>query len=136
MNVKFTSKHNKYLENIPSFFKYHPKPLVNDILDKISMVTDEIRSSVEEYNNNAVMVKSASDSTKYHTDYFGYNVNFCSCTCNEFCQIRMLCKHIIRVILVGKETFFDLSVLYLEHPLTNLGEDIFQNFQENEGLRQ
>ena len=100
------------------------------------MVTDEMRSSVEEYNNNAVMVKSASDSTKYHTDYFGYNVNFCSCTCNEFCQIRMLCKHIISVILVGKETFFDLSVLYLEHPLTNLDEDIFQNFQENEGLRQ
>ena len=30
----------------------------------------------------------------------------------------------------------DLSVLYLEHQLTNLDEDLFQNFQENEGPRQ
>ena len=44
----------------------------------------------------------------------------------------MLCKHIITVVLVGKKTFTDLSVLYLEHPLTNLDEDLLQNFQEDE----
>ena len=48
----------------------------------------------------------------------------------------MLCKHIIAVVLVGKKTFTDLSVLYLEHPLRNLDKDLLQNFQENEGPRQ
>ena len=82
------------------------------------------------------MVKSASDNTKYHTVYFGDNVNFCSCSCKEFRKARILCKHIITVVSVAKKTFTDLSILYLEHPLTNLNEDLFQNFQENEGPRQ
>ena len=81
MNARFTSKHKKYLENIPSFLKDHPRALVTDILDKISTVTDEMRSSVKETVNNTFTVKSASDNIKYHTVYFGDNVNFCSCTC-------------------------------------------------------
>ena len=48
----------------------------------------------------------------------------------------MLCKHIITVVLVGKKTFTNLSVLYLEHPLTNPDKDLFQNFQENKSPRQ
>ena len=75
MNVRFTSKHKKYLENIPSFLKDRPRTLVTDILDKISRVMNEMRSSVEE-SINTFMVKSASDDTKYHTIYFGDNVNF------------------------------------------------------------
>ena len=110
--------------------------MVSDILDEISRVTDEMRSSVEESNNNTFMVKSASDNTNYHTVYFGDNVNFCLSTCKEFCKTGMLYKNIITVVLVGKKTFSDLSVLYLEHPLMNLHEDFFQNFQENEGPRQ
>ena len=110
--------------------------MVSDILDEISRVTDEMRSSVEESNNNTFMVKSASDNTNYHTVYFGDNVNFCLSTCKEFCKTGMLYKNIITVVLVGKKTFSDLSVLYLEHPLMNLQEDFFQNFQENEGPRQ
>ena len=82
------------------------------------------------------MVKSTSDKNKYHTVYFGDNVNFCSCSCKEFRKTRMLCKHIITVVLVGKKTFINLSVLYLEHPLTNLDEALFENFQENNGPRQ
>ena len=110
--------------------------MVSDILDEISRVTDEMRSSVEESNNNTFMVKSASDNTNYHTVYFGDNVNFCLSTCKEFRKTGMLYKNIITVVLVGKKTFSDLSVLYLEHPLMNLHEDFFQNFQENEGPRQ
>ena len=110
--------------------------MVSDILDEISRVTDEMRSSVEESDNNTFMVKSASDNTNYHTVYFGDNVNFCLSTCKEFCKTGMLYKNIITVVLVGKKTFSDLSVLYLEHPLMNLQEDFFQNFQENEGPRQ
>ena len=110
--------------------------MVSDILDEISRVTNEMRSSVEESNNNTFMVKSASDNTNYHTVYFGDNVNFCLSTCKEFCKTGMLYKNIITVVLVGKKTFSDLSVLYLEHPLMNLHEDFFQNFQENEGPRQ
>ena len=136
MNVRFTSKHKKYLENIPSLLKNRKRALVTDILDKISRVTDEMRSSDEESVNNTFMVKSASDNTKYHTVYFGDNVNVCSCTCKEFRKTRMLCKHIIAMVLVGKTTFTDLSVLYLEHPLTNLDEDLFQNFQKNGSPKQ
>ena len=110
--------------------------MVSDILDEISRVTDEMRSSVEESNNNTFMIKSASDNTNYHTVYFGDNVNFCLSTCKEFRKTGMLYKNIITVVLVGKKTFSDLSVLYLEHPLMNLHEDFFQNFQENEGPRQ
>ena len=136
MTLRFISKHKKYLENIPSFLKDRPRALVTDILDKISRATDEMRSSVEESIKNIFMVKSASDNSKYHTVYFGGNVNFCSWSCKEFRKTRMLCNHIITVVLAGKKTFTDLSVLYLEHPLTNLDEDLLQNFQENEGPRQ
>ena len=40
------------------------------------------------------------------------------------------------MVLVGKKTFADLSVWYLELPLPNLEKDLFQNFQENEVPRQ
>ena len=107
MTLRFISKHKKYLENIPSFLKDRPRALVTDILDKISRATDEMRSSVEESIKNIFMVKSASDNSKIDIQ-----------------------------ILAGKKTFTDLSVLYLEHRLTNLDEDLLQNFQENEGPRQ
>ena len=81
MNVRFTSKQKKYLENIPSFLKDRQRVFVTDILDEISRVTDEMRSSVEESNNNTFMVKSTSVDTKSHAVYFGDNGNFCSCTC-------------------------------------------------------
>ena len=76
-------------------------------------------------------------SSKYKRVQFRLHLcNFCSCTCKEFRKTRILCKHIIAVVLVGKKTFMDLSVLYLEHPLPNLEKDLFQNFQENEGPKQ
>ena len=78
INVRLTSKHKKYLENIPSFLKERPRALVADILDKISRVTGEMGSSVKESVNTTFTVKSASDNTKYHTFYFGDNVNFCN----------------------------------------------------------
>ena len=39
-----TSKHKKYLENIPFSLKDRPRALLTDIFDKISRVTDEMRS--------------------------------------------------------------------------------------------
>ena len=76
-------------------------------------------------------------SSKYKRVQFHLHLcNFCSCTCKEFRKTKILCKHIIAVVLVGKKTFMDLSVLYLEHPLPNLEKDLFQNFQENEGPKQ
>ena len=76
-------------------------------------------------------------SSKYKRVQFHLHLcNFCSCTWKEFRKTRILCKHIIAVVLVGKKTFMDLSVLYLEHPLPNLEKDLFQNFQENEGPKQ
>ena len=63
MNARFTSKHKKYLGNIQPFLKDRPRALVTDILEKLSRVTDEVRYSVEESNNNAFMVKYASDNT-------------------------------------------------------------------------
>ena len=70
-----------------------------------------MRSSVEKSINNSFMVKSASDNTKYHTVYFGVNVNFCSCSCKEFRKARILCKHIIIVVSVAKKTFTDLNFI-------------------------
>ena len=111
INVRFALKHKKYLENIPSFRKDCPRVLVTDILDKISRLTDEMRSSVEESVNNAFTVKSASDNTKYHTVCFGDDVNFYSCTCQESRKTRMLCKYIITVVLVGKSVYRSISFI-------------------------
>ena len=110
INVRF-AKHKKYLENIPSFRKDCPRVLVTDILDKISRLTDEMRSSVEERVNNAFTVKSASDNTKYHTVCFGDDINFYSCTCQESHKTRMLCKYIITVVLVGKSVNRSISFI-------------------------
>ena len=110
INVRF-AKHKKYLENIPSFRKDCPRVLVTDILDKISRLTDEMRSSVEESVNNAFTVKSLSDNTKYHTVCFGDDINFYSCTCQESHKTRMLCKYIITVVLVGKSVNRSISFI-------------------------
>ena len=37
---------------------------------------------------------------------------------------------------ISKKVFSHLSVLYLENSIKNLDEDLFQNFRQNEGLRQ
>ena len=67
-NVRFISKHKKYLKNIPSFPKHRPRALVTDILDKISRVMDEMRSTVKKSINNTSTVKSAPDNmTLFHT---------------------------------------------------------------------
>ena len=55
---------------MPSFPKDRPRALVTDILDKISRVMDEMRSTVEKSINNTSTVKSAPDNmTLFHTIY-------------------------------------------------------------------
>ena len=46
LNVRYTSKHKKYVEGVPHFLCDCPCQLVLDLLDKIEKVTEEMKSSI------------------------------------------------------------------------------------------
>ena len=63
---------------------------------------------------------------KYNVS-FGDNETFCSCSCRDFRRTRLLCKHFFAIIESERKQFSDLTKLFLNHPLTNLDRNLFED---------
>ena len=58
---------------------------------------------------------------------FGDIETFCTCSCRDFRRTRLLCKHFFTIIESGRKQFSDLTILFLNHPFTNLDRDLFED---------
>ena len=155
LNVASTSKYKAYQNTIPLHLHNRPRQLVVQLMDCKSKVTTEmvqsvsvhcddkendedpsvlpdIRKTMEQVVNKVskrYTVKSSSllsDVIEPYIVEFGDRFKPCCCTCPSFRRNRRLCKHFFAVMSAGCETFLDLSPIYLNHPLHNIDDDIFE----------
>ena len=56
---------------------------------------------------------------------FGNEQRYCSCTCPDFKNNRMICKHFFAVIEGNHRTFNDISQLFRDHAWINLDSKLF-----------
>ena len=56
---------------------------------------------------------------------FGNEQRYCSCTCPDFKNNRMICKHFFAVIEGNHRTFNDISQLFRDHIWINLDSKLF-----------
>ena len=107
-NIVYTSLSKLYDENIPSYMKDRPGPLVDDMMDKRGRVTDFMISSVHPilvYLSKTYWVESISEKSNERNCYivrFGDQDTICSCDCGSFKHNRVLCKHFFAVFESGK----------------------------------
>ena len=64
---------------------------------------------------------------KYNNVSFGDNKTFCSYSCWSIRRTSLLCKHFFTIIDSRIKQYSDLTILFLNHPFTNLDRDPFDN---------
>ena len=131
LNVKFSSGYKTYAENIPAYLQNRPRSLVTYLLERAQRVSTLMIDSVREQTDGSFEVCSDDPGIndiklKYNVS-FGDNETFCSCSCRDFRRTRLLCKHFFAIIESGRKQFSDLTILFLNHPFTNLDRDLFED---------
>ena len=64
---------------------------------------------------------------KYNNVSSGDNKTFCSYSCWSIRRTSLLCKHFFTIIDSGIKQYSDLTILFLDHPFTNLDRDPFDD---------
>ena len=129
-NIQYTSLSKLYDEDIPTYMKDRPGPLVDDMMDKRGRVTEFMISSVHPVIvslSKTYWVESISEQSNERNCYivrFGDQDTICSCNCGSFKHHRILCKHFFAVFESGKGCFDDISPIYLNHPYTSIDMDV------------
>ena len=131
LNVKFSSGYKTYAENIPSCLENRARSLVTFLLERAQRVSTLMIDSVKEQSDGSFEVCSddpgINDTKLKYNVSFGNNETFCSCSCRDFRRTRLLCKHFFAIIESERKQFSDLTKLFLNHPLTNLDRDLFED---------
>ena len=133
LNVKFSSGYKTYAENIPSCLQNRPRSLVTFRLERAQRVSTLMIDSVKERSDGFFEV--CSDDPGINDTKLKYNVSFgdietfCTCSCRDFRRTRLLYKHFFTIIESGRKQFSDLTILFLNHPFTNLDRDLFEDNQ-------
>ena len=132
LNVKYTDGYKGYADFVPAYMVNRPGPLVEDMLQKRNQVTSLMIDSVVSVADlpKIFTVQSASPNSSeiktYHVN-FGDGNTICSCECESFKRNRTLCKHFFCVFeSMYNVGFNDISVLYRNHPYTNIDYDVIQ----------
>ena len=84
--------------------------------------------SVEPINSTCYSAKSSDLTELKKKEYivdFGNEQRYCSCTCPDFKNNRMICKHFFAVIEGNHRTFNDISQLFRDHVWINLDSKLF-----------
>ena len=131
LNVNFSSGNKTYAENIPSYLQNRPRSLVTFLLERAQRVSTLRIDSLREITDGCFETSSddpgINDTKLKYNVSFGDNETFCSYSCWDFRKTRLLCKHFFPIIESGRKQFSDLTNLFWNHPLTNLGRDLLED---------
>ena len=131
LNVKVSSGYKKHAENIPSYLQNRPQSLVAFLLERAQRVSTLMIDSVREQTNGSFKVCSddpgINDTKLNYNVSFGDNETFRCCSCRDFRRTRLLCKHFFAIIESGRKQSSELTILFLNHPFTNLDRGLFND---------
>ena len=91
------------------------------------MITDSVREKTDRSFEVCSDDSGINDTKLKYNVSFGDNGTFCSCSCRDCSRTRLLCKHFFAIIESGIKHFTDLTILFLNHPFTNLDRDLFED---------
>ena len=108
LNTYYSDEYKKVQRSLPTYLRNRPQNIIDRFLMRKVAVDHVMIRSVEPINKTCYSVKS-SDLTelkkkKYVVD-FGNEQRYCSCTCPDFKNNRMICKHLFAVIEGNHWTF-------------------------------
>ena len=131
LNVKFSSGYKTYAENIPSYLQNRPRSLVTFLLERAHRVSTLMTNSVRQQTDGSFEVCSddpgINDTKLIYNVFFGDSETFCSCSCRDFRRTRVLRKYFFAIVESGRKQFSDLTKLFLNHSLTNLDRELFED---------
>ena len=128
LNIRYSDEYKKYQRSLPTYLRNRPKNIIDHLLMRKRAVDHAMIRSVETINNTRYSVKSSDwielKKKEYVVD-FGNEQRYCSCTCPDFKNNRMICKHFFAVIEGNHRTFNDISQLFRDHVWINLDSKLF-----------
>ena len=116
INIRYSDEYKKYQRPLPTYLRNCPKNIIDHLSMRKGAVDHAMIRPVEPINSTCCSVKS-SDLTelkkKEYIVHFGNEQRYCSCTCPDFKNNRMIFKHFFVVIEGNHRTTIFLYYLGL-----------------------
>ena len=128
LNIRYFGEYKKYQRQLPG--NYQATNIIDHLLMRKEAADHAMMRSVEPINRTCYAVKSFDLTELKKKEYvvdFGNEQLYCSCTCPDFKNNRMICKHIFAVTEENHRTFHDISQLVRDHVWINLDSKLFNS---------
>ena len=128
LNIRYSDEYKKYQRQLPG--NYQATNIIDHLLMRKEAADHTMMRSVEPINRTCYAVKSFDLTELKKKEYvvdFGNEQLYCSCTCPDFKNNRMICKHIFAVTEENHRTFNDISQLVRDHVWINLDSKLFNS---------
>ncbi|KAL5013808.1 hypothetical protein ScPMuIL_008078 [Solemya velum] len=135
LNYQFCSQYKRYNEYVPEFLHNKPRNVVKHCLTRYANASSYKAGDIDFVTNGGVfLVKSESNVDEfYHVD-IGSNLQLPSCSCADFIQSYLPCKHMFAIFRNTNYKWNDLSPLYLSSPYMNLDDRFLSEQQFDQDL--
>jgi len=109
LNVECLDTIRRYSKDIPAFLRSRPRRFVDHCLDRIPPSVSAIDSNAIKDNGNGVFTVISGDSNKHYTVHIGSSsaVEAPSCTCLDWQNFNLPCKHMLAVFAAFPSWGFD-----------------------------
>ena len=130
-NARYGDGCKRYASGIPYFLKNRPKKIVEILLEKMyrAVPKDEI-NRLDQHTFKVNHNEECTGIRKEYEVFLGNETKFCSCSCHDFRDYRMVCKHFFTIFDSSLAKLDDLSPLFLNHPDMISDHSMFGNNNE------
>ena len=128
LNIRYSDEYKKYQRQLPAYLKNGPKNIIDHLLMEKEAADHAMMRSVKPINRTCYTGKSSDLTELKKKEYvvdFGNEQLYCSCTCPDFKNNRMICKHFFAATEENHRTFNDISQLFTDHVWINLDSKLF-----------
>lgn len=121
LNIKYSSSHRKYNEPMQSFLKDMPRRIADHISQEYENASSYCTEDIITAGEGLFHVKSQTDGTQHHTVLFGSQHVMPLCTCKDWEQHKLPCRHFCAIFrLVEGWGWNRLGSIYRDNPLLRL----------------
>ena len=127
-NIRYSDEYKKHQRQLPAYLKNGPKNIIDHLLMEKEAADHAMMRSVKPINRTCYSGKSSDLTELKKKEYvvdFGNEQLYCSCTCPDFKNNRMICKHFFAATEENHRTFNDISQLFRDHVWINLDSKLF-----------
>ena len=135
LNYKQSSSYRSYKDFVPEYLHGRPRTTILHCLDRKANSSKYMASEVEVIDSDkGIFTVNGSGDNKYTID-FGADTGMPSCSCADWRQWNLPCKHMFAVFqLVPGWTWYKLPKNYLESPYLSADNEALTAYFEEGGI--